>query len=152
MMPGPVSQRVILDRLDWIARMTAEIAALPLDDEEAFMADDRHGYVAESCLRRALEALLDIGRHILAKQAGQGAVEYKEIARQMGEMGILPPADVARLRLMAGYRNRLVHFYHEIAPGELFEICRTQLGDVTAVADGFRAWLVANPDKVDASL
>ncbi len=152
MMPGPVSQRIILDRLEWVARMTAEIAALPLDDEAAFMADERNAYVAESCLRRALEALLDIGRHILAKQGGLGAVEYKEIARQMGELAILSPADVARLRLMAGYRNRLVHFYHQITPGELFEICRAQLGDVTAVANGFRAWLTANPGQVDDNL
>jgi len=152
MMPGLVSQRIVLDRLEWVRRMTDEIAALPLDDEETFLADDRHSYVAESCLRRALEALLDIGRHILAKQVGQGAIEYKEIARRMGELGVLPAADVARLRLMAGYRNRLVHFYHEITPNELFEICRTQLDDVTTVADGFRQWLAANPDMIDDSL
>ncbi len=152
MMPGPVSQRIVLDRLAWVTRMTAEIAALPLDDEATFLANDHNSYVAESCLRRALEALLDIGRHILAKQAGQGAVEYKEIVRRMGEMGVLSAEDTARLRLMAGYRNRLVHFYHEITPNELYEICRTQLGDVNAVADGFRAWLGANPDMVDDHL
>lgn len=152
MMPGPVSQRIVLDRLEWVARMTAELATLPLDDEQAFLADDRNAYVAESCLRRALEALLDIGRHILAKQIGQGAVEYKEIARRMGELGVLSAEDTARLRLMAGYRNRLVHFYHEVTPHELYEICRTQLGDVNAVADGFRAWLGATPDMVDNSL
>ena len=87
MMPGPVSQRIVLDRLAWVTRMTAEIAALPLDDEATFLANDHNSYVAESCLRRALEALLDIGRHILAKQAGQGAVEYKEIARLGGGHG-----------------------------------------------------------------
>ena len=70
----------------------------------------------------------------------------------MGEMGVLSAEDTARLRLMAGYRNRLVHFYHEITPNELYEICRTQLGDVNAVADGFRAWLGANPDMVDDHL
>jgi hypothetical protein len=35
MMPGPVLQRVVLDRLEWVARMTAEIATLPLDDKAA---------------------------------------------------------------------------------------------------------------------
>jgi uncharacterized protein YutE (UPF0331/DUF86 family) len=151
-MPGPVSQRVILDRLEWVARMTAEIATLPLDDKAVFLGDDRNSYVAESCLRRALEALLDIGRHILAKQGTQGAIEYKEVAVKMGQMGVLSAEDAARLRLMAGYRNRLVHFYHEVTPDELFEICSRQLGDVTAVADGFRAWLRANPDLLDDSL
>jgi uncharacterized protein YutE (UPF0331/DUF86 family) len=152
MMPGPVSQRVILDRLEWVARMTAEIATLPLDDKAAFLGNDRHGYVAESCLRRALEALLDIGRHILAKLGAQSAVEYKEIATKMGQMGVLSADDVARLRLTAGYRNRLVHFYHEVTPDELFEICSRQLSDVEAVADGFRTWLRTNSELVDDSL
>ena len=152
MMPGPVSQRVVLDRLEWVERMTAEIATLPLDDKAAFLADDRNGYVAESCLRRALEALLDIGRHILAKRGTQSTVEYNEVAANIGQMGVLSAEDVARLRLMAGYRNRLVYFYHEVTPDELFEICSRQLGDVEAVADGFRAWLRANSVLVDDSL
>ena len=29
MMPGPVSQRIVLDRLEWVRRMTDEIATLP---------------------------------------------------------------------------------------------------------------------------
>ena len=35
---------------------------------------------ADSCLRRSLEALFDIGRHILAKGYARGVTEYKEIA------------------------------------------------------------------------
>lgn len=152
MMPGPISQRIVADRLEWVERMMAEINALPLHDEAGFLADDRNSYVAESCLRRALEALLDIGRHILAKHGGQAAVEYKEIASKMGDLGVLSPEDAARLRMMAGYRNRLVHFYHEVSPTELFEICSKQLGDVAAVAGGFRAWVAANPKQVDDTL
>ena len=34
---------------------------------------------AESYLRRALEALMDLGRHILAKGFGRGVAEYKKI-------------------------------------------------------------------------
>jgi uncharacterized protein YutE (UPF0331/DUF86 family) len=152
MMPGLVSQRVVLDRLEWVERMTAEIATLPLDDKAAFLGDERNSYVAESCLRRALEALLDIGRHILAKLGAQSAVEDKEIAAKMGQMGVLSADGVARLRLMTGYRNRLAHFYHEVTPDELFKICSGQLGDVTEVADGFRAWLRANPELLDNNL
>jgi uncharacterized protein YutE (UPF0331/DUF86 family) len=54
--------------------------------------------------------------------------------------------------MMPGYRNRLVHFYHEVTPDELFEICSRQLSDVEAVADGFRAWLRANPERLDNNL
>jgi uncharacterized protein YutE (UPF0331/DUF86 family) len=80
MNPGTISERVIADRLGWIKRMIREIRDLPLDDRRAFFDDPRNLYTVESCLRRALEALFDLGRHILAKGFGTGASEYKEIA------------------------------------------------------------------------
>ena len=33
------------------------------------------------------------------------------------------------MRKMVGYRNRMVHFYHEITPDELHEICLNQLDE-----------------------
>jgi uncharacterized protein YutE (UPF0331/DUF86 family) len=107
---------------------------------------------AESYLRRALEALLDLGRHILAKGYGMGVTEYKEVAVQLGQQGVLPVEDAALLNRMAGYRNRLVHFYHEVMPGELYEICATRLADLQHLADSFRDWLRAHPEKLDTTL
>lgn len=68
-------------------------------------------WTAESCLRRGLEASLDVGRHILAKGLGLGVSEYKEIAPRLQERGILQDKEADLLRVLAGYRNRLVHFY-----------------------------------------
>ena len=80
MTPGQISKRVVADRMAWVEAMLGEIRALPLGDRPAFFADSRNVWAAESCLRRALEALLDLGRHILAKGFGLGVSEYKEIA------------------------------------------------------------------------
>jgi len=152
MMPEHVSRRVLVDRLRWVDEMVAEIERLPLDDAEAFLADNRNVFTAESCLRRALEALLDCGRHILAKGFAVGATEYKEVAARLGENDVLWPENTARLRIMAGYRDRLVHFYYEVSHEELFEICSTQLADITAVANDFRRWIQSRPEMLDDSL
>ncbi len=85
MTPAEISRRVVVDRLDLIATLLADIRALPLEDRTSFFADRRNTWAAESCLRRSLEALLDIGRHILAKGFGIGASEYKEIPRWLNE-------------------------------------------------------------------
>lgn len=77
MSPGKVSKRVIADRLHWIAKMMEEINSLPLISFEVFSSDKRNIWSAESCLRRSLEALMDLGRHILAKGYGQGVSEYR---------------------------------------------------------------------------
>lgn len=152
MSPGHISRDVVVDRLAWIEQMIACLWRLPLADREAFLADERNVWSAESCLRRALEALLDLGRHILAKGFASAATEYKAIARQLGAEGVLEPADVQLLTQMAGYRNRLVHFYHEVGPEELFAICADQLADLERLADAYRRWLRAHPERLDNAL
>jgi uncharacterized protein YutE (UPF0331/DUF86 family) len=97
--------------------------------EELFLENDNSA-IAESYLRRSLEALFDTGRHIIAKTAGKGVVEYKEIAQTLGEKGIVTKELSERLKCMAGYRNRLVHFYHEISDRELFLILKGNLSDL----------------------
>ncbi len=103
-------------------------------------------------LRRGLEALFDLGRHLLAKGYGLGISEYKEIATRVKETGILFDREAEVLHTLAGYRNRLVHFYHEVSTEELYEICAFQLGDLELVRDGYRRWLREHPEMIDSSL
>jgi len=146
--PSPISRHVVSDRLAWVDRMLRDMRALPLDNRDAFLADRRNVWTAESCLRRALEAVLDLGRHILAKGFGLGVSEYKEIAALLAERGVLGEEDARLLRVLAGYRNRLVHFYHEITPDELYDICARDLPEVQRVADAYRAWLATHPELI----
>ena len=148
MTPSKVSRRVVADRLAWVERMVAEIRTLPLTDRDAFFADRRNLWTAESCLRRAMEALLDLGRHILAKGFGIGVSEYREIAVRLEEQRVLSVDEAALLRAMAGYRNRLVHFYHEVSPEELYEVCAHRLGDLEQVLAAYRRWLQEHPERL----
>lgn len=152
MTPGRLSRRVVTDRLGWIERMLGEIQALPLSSLEEFLADRRNVWAAESCLRRALEAIFDLGRHILAKGFGQGVSDYKEIAVRLEEQGILFPEEASLLRVLAGYRNRLVHFYHEVEIQELYFVCSDQLKDLERIAGAYRRWLKEHEEWLNGTL
>lgn len=121
--------KLIEDRLSFIVKALEKLRQLSKMEKEEFLKDDIPA-VAESYLRRALECMFDIGRHILAKTAGKGFVEYKEIAKKLGENRILTMDCSEKLILMAGYRNRLVHFYHEVSEEELFQILKENLSDI----------------------
>lgn len=98
---------------------------------EAFSDETKDNIdVAKARLREALEGVFNIGAHILSRIEGGRTTEYKDIARKLGEHGIVDKkfADGA-LRNMAGYRNRLTHFYAEIKPEELRHILQNDLGD-----------------------
>ncbi len=116
------------------------------------MQDTRNVWAAESCLRRALESLFDMGRHIAAKGFGEAVTEYKEIASTLHRRNILSTSDFELMKKLAGYRNRLVHFYHEVSADELFEICAFHLKDVEQITRSLRSWLANNPTLMDETL
>lgn len=152
MTPGRLSRRVVTDRLGWIERMLGEIRALPLSSLEEFLADRRNVWAAESCLRRALEAIFDLGRHILVKGFGQGVSDYKEIAVRLQEQGVLSAEEASLLRVLTGYRNRLVHFYHEVETPDLYFICSDQLRDLEHIAEAYRRWLKKHEERLNGTL
>lgn len=152
MTPAKVKKRIVSQRAEYVSDMVSEIRSLPLESRELFLSDRRNVWAAESCLRRAIEALLDLGRHILSKCFGRGVTEYKQIADQLEQRGVLTPEHASILRLLAGYRNRMVHFYQEITPEELYVISSNQLEDLLAVRDGLLTWLRSRPEHLDEIL
>ena len=152
MTPSHLRARIINEKITWIREMLASLRTLPLESYEIFYADPRNYAAAESYLRRALEGLLDLGRHILAKGYGKPVSEYKEIARSLADSGVLDESHGNLLRQMAGYRNRLVHFYDEVSENELFEICQNRLGDIEMLIEAILEWIRTHPDKIDGQL
>ena len=152
MLPGKISKRVVSDRLAWIDRMLREIRSLPLQSQASFMEDSRNVWAAESCLRRALEALFDVGRHMAAKGFGEAVTEYKEIAGTLNRHAIISESEMKLMQKLTGYRNRLVHFYHDVSVDELYEICSSRLGDIERIADALRKWLRNHQNNLDETL
>jgi uncharacterized protein YutE (UPF0331/DUF86 family) len=64
----------------------------------------------------------------------------------------LTEQEVALLEDMAGHRNRMVHFYHEITSHELYEICATRLEDIERVVAGLKRWVREHPERIDERL
>lgn len=116
--------------LSLIQEFLIELKKLASISVEEFLSDKRNPASAESYLRRCLEAVFDIGRHILAKTYGFKELEYKDIARELGEKEIVEKDYAKTLIKMAGYRNRMVHLYHEITSEEIYHILKEHLSDI----------------------
>ncbi|MEW6417457.1 MAG: DUF86 domain-containing protein [Nitrospirota bacterium] len=119
----------ILELLRFIETCLQELRPFTTMTEEEFLSDRKNPPFVESYLRRGLEAVFDIGRHILAKTYGFKEIEYKVIAKELGKRGVVTKELSDVLYTMAGYRNRMVHFYREITPEELYHIVIDNLKD-----------------------
>src|SRR3990167_8357154 len=125
----PIEQDIIIKRVNGIEGEIAELQKLALIPFDEFKGGV--GFkLAHYHLHRALEGVFHISAHILSRIPGAQATQYKELARKLGEYGIVDK-NFANTKLveMAKYRNRLVHFYAEVTPQEVHEILEKDLGD-----------------------
>lgn len=152
MNPSKIRLKTATAKAELIREMLAAIETLPLASEAEFSADPRMVAAGESFLRRSLEGLLDLGRHVLSKGFGKVVPDYAAVADELASQGVLPPEGVAKLRLMARYRNRMVHFYDDILPGELYDILAAKRGDVEEVLAAILSWLADQPAISDNEL
>lgn len=148
MTPGRISRSVVADRVELVRRLLHEAGTLPLNTLDDFTRDPRMVAAGESYLRRALEALLDVARHVLAKGFARAPSEYAAVARQLGDVGVVSREQSERLVRMAGYRNRLVHGYGAVTVQELYDLLSGRLGDVEELLAAVTAWMAAHPGRV----
>ena len=152
MTTGIIRTTIVTERVAWVRKTLEGIRNLPLGSYEQFVSDPRTPAAAESYLRRALEALLDLGRHVLAKGFALAPAEYKEVADELARTAVLSEQAGALLRQMAGYRNRLVHFYHEISQEELYRLFSRHLAEIEFICDEILTWLKKHPEKTDTAI
>jgi uncharacterized protein YutE (UPF0331/DUF86 family) len=120
----------IRENLSLIGSFLEKLGRVAKRSRGEFLADERNPAAAESFLRRSIEAMFDISRHILSKSYEFKSLEYKDVAQALGAKKIVSPEYADTLVKMAGYRNRMVHYYKEIKPDELYDILQKDLGDI----------------------
>jgi len=110
-------ERERVERFVFLVRdAVQELQALNLAEMsfEAYQADKRTRSLSEHYLRRAIEATLDLGRHVIVKTGLGVPQEYREVGKILCEKGIVPPDLGKQIEAMAGMRNVLVHLYWDV--------------------------------------
>ncbi len=140
MTPGAVDLKVVGDRLQIVVSCLTDLRSIPSSSIDEYISDRRNPLASDAALRRALEALFDVARHLLAKGKGLAGLEYREVAKLAKEHGLIEDSELAdRFHAMAGYRNRLTHHYDKVTEFELYEIITMRLDDIEAIADSLRS-------------
>jgi len=118
------------ERIDLIYASVRRLEKLAELSPDEFAADPDYFAIAEHHLRRALEAVFDVGRHIIAKEGWGHPQDYRSIIMLLGQKKVIPLEFARQIGGMAGYRNRLVHGYAEVSPEEMHGLLRRRLGDL----------------------
>ena len=126
-----LNQEVLRARMAYIEDSLSSLERFKGISYEQFHSTSDHFRIAFYDLHRALEAVLDIGSHILSRIPGARPSSYKDIPRLLEKHKMIPPDfAVNQLTKMAGYRNRMVPFYGEITENDIYNIIQQELQDL----------------------
>ncbi|MBC7227064.1 MAG: DUF86 domain-containing protein [Thermoflexales bacterium] len=120
----------VRERIQHIETCLARLETLRALSEEEFLADFRNVEAAKHLLQTAVEAMMDIAGHIVARQRLGTPREGAEVFRRLGEAGLLPPERVPTYVRMVRFRNLVVHLYHEVDSRRVYEILQAGLDDL----------------------
>lgn len=111
---------------------------------EEFLADDDTQDIVERNLHLAIEAVLDVGQHIIASSGWKPAEDYASIFEILARQHVISQGVLVRVRGMAGFRNLLVHEYTDIDHYQVFAILKDHLDDLAGLARQYQRFLDTN--------
>jgi uncharacterized protein YutE (UPF0331/DUF86 family) len=125
-----LNKEVLQTRISYIEDSLRSLERFKGISLQEFHSNSDNFRIAFYDLHRALEAVMDIGSHILSRIPGARPTSYRDIPRLLEKHKIIPAKFVNnQLTKMAGYRNRMVHFYGEITEQEMHKIIQEELED-----------------------
>ncbi|MBO9371400.1 MAG: DUF86 domain-containing protein [Chloroflexi bacterium] len=119
----------IRERIQYIETCLSRLETLRALPEESFQSDFRNIEAAKHLLQTAIEAMMDIASHIAARRRLGTPREGADVFRRLAEVGLLPAERVPVYVRMVRFRNLVVHLYHEVDAGRIYEILHTGLDD-----------------------
>jgi len=147
----PIKKQSIIPRIDGIERDVGKLKKLGKLELEKFQEEDNFA-LAQFYLRRALEGVFHISNHLLSRLSGGRSTQYKEIARMLGDKGIVDRSFANNnLVKMAGYRNRLTYFYADVTPEEMYDVLNDDLGDFDLFLKAIK-YILKDPEKFHLKL
>lgn len=137
-----VNKEVIRKRLNKLDEYLAILAGLQKYTREEFLENPERYGSAERFLQLAVEALIDIGNHVIA-DLGLGEVDsYADIPSLLAGEGHVEESAKEKWIQMIGFRNILVHEYVEDIDREIvYEVLRERLGDFGELRKAFGRFL-----------
>jgi uncharacterized protein YutE (UPF0331/DUF86 family) len=119
----------IRTKLQFVREAVRRLEDIRNRGREAFLADPILQGAAERNLQVGIEAILDTANHIIAREGFTVPKTYREALETLVREKILPASQRENFLRMASFRNRAVHLYDQIDPGEVFDILEGHLGD-----------------------
>ncbi|MBI5700298.1 DUF86 domain-containing protein [Candidatus Saganbacteria bacterium] len=126
---SPLDENVIDTRIQKIRSASNKLARFKEMVFDEFKNNSDNIDIAERNLEVSIEAMLDVGNHIIASLGLGKPEDYYDIIKLLGEKGVISKDFANKIAPLAGLRNRIVHDYLEIDHKLLLQNIKDHLAD-----------------------
>lgn len=125
-----VDPRRVRQLLDRIAEEQGHLRRLATLDKEELLGDHDRLHAAKYGFVVAIEAAIDLGRHVIASEGLRAPDSFSEVFTVLGEAGFLAEDLVEAMEQAARFRNLLVHQYATVDDRRVVDLLTTRLADL----------------------
>lgn len=131
----------IKQKIGIIRDSVSELEKMKTLSPGAFSANVRDLAAAKYFIRTSIEAMIDIGAHIIARNTFGAPSTNVEIMLILAREGVIAEGKLGVYTKMVRYRNRLTHFYGEVSVEEIHGIIQSHLSDFDSFIHGITLYL-----------
>lgn len=142
-----VDREKLREKLHFIERNLKVLEGLTSLSEEDFRTDPFKFPGATRLIQVSIEAMIDIGSHIVARERLGLPKKYREIFGLLARAGVLSAGLLPTYENMVKFRNFAVHLYAEVTPEEVLSIIKGHLGDFRAFIRDIVQYLDRQPSE-----
>jgi uncharacterized protein YutE (UPF0331/DUF86 family) len=136
-----VRPEVVRKRLAKIEESLAILKTLQSHDFEEFVRKPELYGSAERFLHLAIEALIDVGNHVVSDLEMGPVNWYSDIPNLLHTKGHLSLEQKELFLKMIGFRNALVHDYCDIDRRIVYDILQNRLDDIRGLMTAFAKFI-----------
>ena len=118
---------------------------------ERFVKDNRSRRFVERLLQITIEAMIDIGHHIISDEGFREPQSYRDVFKVLAENMFLPEDELPQYENIASFRNILVHHYGKIDDSIVYGIFRNNLKDIEEYVAYILSWVEKNGQSIPNS-
>lgn len=109
-------------------------------DWQTFVQDNRSRRFVERVLQILVEAMIDLGQHIIADEGFREPATYRDVFKVLTENGVLRPESLSVFEKIASFRNVLVHHYEKIDDSIVYGVFKKHVQDAEDFLGQVMAW------------
>jgi uncharacterized protein YutE (UPF0331/DUF86 family) len=129
-----VKKAVLEARLERVREYLDILDSVLKFDERIFLSDPFIYSTAERNLHLIIEALIDIGNHVISDRGYPKPETYAEVFRILRDRDVISENLFNQIDGMTSFRNLLVHDYLKIDRKQIYQLLKTRLSALKSLA------------------